>query len=254
MTPSPTKKAKKSVERGGWKKPAAQRNECPSSGPVLRSNCLFFKLPPEIRCMIYSDLIRSGDLEVLRLCQKIHREAIGIIYRDGIQRVNTYSSAYRMALYGRQMTLEMDRISDKAQNVEIYIHLENHFGSGYEVDFLEALHPELKNTSIRRKNCWIYLRYNDYRVKSDTESLIIVLRLVQHFDNVFLNIHLPINLILDHCKTLRLNHLADFVEPRFESLGNEMEPFFGPSTWHNSHDPMKQYWVFHPRQARPEGY
>ena len=82
MSRPPAKTPEKSGERGDWKKPAAKGNKYPSSGSVLRSACLFFKLPLEIRFMIYSELIKCGDMELLRLCQKIHGEAIRTIYRD----------------------------------------------------------------------------------------------------------------------------------------------------------------------------
>ena len=262
MTPPPAKMPKKSVERNGWKKCAAKGNQYPSSGPVLRSHCLFFKLPPEIRFMIYSDLVRSGDLGVLGLCQRIHREALEVVYREGIHRVKAYKTAYGDGIHcvkpyktGGRTAHEIDRISDKVQNVEIYAHLSAFTQSGYEtVNSLEALHPELKNTAIRRKNCWIYLTHVDFQRELHRQSrLFIVLRLSLQFDNIFLNIHLPITSYPERTDPRGLNVLANF-ERQFKALGKEMEPFFGASAWHDSPDPMYRYWTFHPYRARLEGY
>ena len=237
--PLPTKKAEKSVERDGWKKPAAKRNRCSSSGPVLRSSCLFFELPPEVRLIIYSDLIRFGALEVLRLCQRIHREALEILYRDSIHRVITYSRAYIWAIRVWPQVDRVNRISDKVQNVEIHTHLDTYLECGYEeLDYLQALHPELENTAIHRKNCWMYLTINDTpNGKRFTFSrLIMALRLVQQFKNVFLNIQ-------------GQTPIAES-DSWFRSIGQRMEPWFGPSTWRYSPDPMERYWIFHPRPDR----
>ena len=76
------KRPDRSVESNGWKKPASKRNLDPS-GPMLRSKCHFFKLPLELRFMIYSDLIKSQDVAFLVTCQRIFNEALAIVYRDG---------------------------------------------------------------------------------------------------------------------------------------------------------------------------
>ena len=60
------------------------------------------------------------------------------------------------------------------------------------------------------------------------------LRLVQHFDNVFLNVRPP----------TPLTESASW----FKAIGKRMEPWFGPSIWRDSPDPMKRYWIFHPRE------
>ena len=226
------------VERGDWKKRAAKGTQYNSSVPLLRSNSIFFKLPPEVRLMIYSDLIKSGALEVLRLCQRIHREALEILYRDGIHRVITYSNrAYRMAVREGPQVNQINRISDKVQNVEIYTRLDTYLQCGYEeVEYLEAFHPDLTNTAIRRKNCWFHLTINDTPNgnRFTNSRLIMALRLVQHFDNVFLNVRPP----------TPLTESASW----FKAIGKRMEPWFGPSIWRDSPDPMKRYWIFHPRE------
>lgn len=275
MTPPPAKKPEKSGKRGDWKKPASDRNQYHFS--------VFFKLPPEIRLMIYSDLIQSGNLEVLRLCQKIHGEAIRTIHQDGIYRVITKEAANLYfgdaALPGAQH--EINRIREEVQNVEVYTDLKNF--TSFKIRSLSARFPdigdviqEFKYPKISGKNCWVYLTEYDMIREPHTRSrLEIVLRAVQQFDNVFLNFHGSISQFYgnlsrfydpsdflwmeptanfeSHPKILRVKSVASF-ESEFEILRKELEPKFGPPTWLNSPDPMKRYWIFHPRQACPEGY
>ena len=83
--------------------------------------------------------------------------------------------------------------------------------------------------------------------------LIILLRTVQQFDNVFFNIHGSICKFSDSInKTYWLQYLAKF-ESRFKLFTRKLEPVLGPSRWHDSPDPMKRYWIFHPRQHVQRG-
>ena len=253
MTPPPAEKLEKSVERADWKKPASDRNHHEFS--------VFFKLPPEVRPAIYSDLIKSGNLELLHLCQKIHSEAIGMIYRDGIYRVKTKTAAQSYFCYAA-LPGPLNRISEEVQNVEVYTRL------GY-VTYLKTvpdpsvitgeiwdLRPELKDPKISGKNCWIYVSKDDImnELKHFTVlSLTILLRTVQQFDNVFLNVHGSTSQFYDTSESWWLKHIADW-DSRLEMVRDALEPEIGPATWRDNPDPIKQYWVFHPRRARPEGY
>ena len=245
MTPPPAKKLKKSIEGGGWKKSPATGNKYHSSAPLLRSSSLFFKLPPEVRLMIYSYLIRSGYPDVLRLCQKIHREAVEFIYRDGIHHVKGVTTADHL-----------QRIGDKVQHVEIHTYLKNFVEHGARdviYNFLGDLHPELIDTEISRENCWIYLTHQSLLWEPRTEErLVMILRVARYFNNVFLNMHESISQIYGPSDSRREPAIAEF-ESGFKALGNELEPYVGPSTWHDSPDPMNRFWIFHPRQEPQRG-
>ena len=191
---SDAKRAKESVEGSGWKKPASKRNLDPS-GPLLRSKCHFFKLPLELRFMIYSDLIRSGNLEFLRSCQRIYKEALEITYRDGIYLVEEHkqSSQPRYVYGGGRVSNQRESIGDKIRNVAMWTDLSNFLspGEGNEaIDYLGTHYPELKNPKISRKDCWIHLWAYPSSLGEDhlDDRLEIMLRALRAFDNVFLNI------------------------------------------------------------------
>ena len=44
--------------------------------------------PPEIRLQIYHHLVAAGSVHFLATCKNIHREAIGVLYREGVYRLN----------------------------------------------------------------------------------------------------------------------------------------------------------------------
>ena len=240
-TKSVAKKAEKGVESSGWKKPASKRNLDPS-GPLLRSKCFFFKLPLELRFMIYSDLVRSKDVDFLLTCQRIHREALEVVYRDGIYVVEEYGiPADPRYVYGGQLeaTRKRESICDKFQNVEISTDLSNFIipSKVYDgVDYLGDHYPELKNPEISRKDCWMRLWADRSELEEPhlEERLAIMLRALRAFDNVFLNIS----------EVSRTDDSGSW----FETLGNSLEPSSGPSTWHDNPNKDYQYWEFHPRR------
>lgn len=247
---SVSKKPEKSVGSSGWKKPASKRSLDPS-GPLLRSKCHFFKLPLELRFMIYSDLVRSKDLELLLTCQRIHKEALEVLYRDGIYIVDDYGTcAFPRYEYGGRRSNHRESIGDEFQNVEIWTDLSNFLSPGEKneaIDYLGAHYPELRNLQISRNTCWIQLRAHRSLLGEPHlgEGLAVMLRALRAFDNVFLNITEVIHL---GDVFQRYNGVSEFGS-RFKTLGNLMEPSSGPSTWHDSPDKEKRYWVFHPRQV-----
>lgn len=254
LAKSLAEKAEKSVESSGWKKPASRRNLDPSS-PLLRSKCHFFKLPLELRFMVYSDVMKSGSLELLRSCQAIHKEAVEIAYRNGIHIVEEYAQSVkpRYIYGGRRESNQRKAISDKVQNVEIWTDLSNFLKPGEEyeaTDYLGAHHPELKNPKISRRNCRIilWIRRSYLEEPHLEERLITMLRALRAFDNVFLSIAERGSFIdLPPWKPV-----SD-VESWFKSLGNSLEPFFGPSTWHDNTKKDMRYWEFYPCQERQRG-
>ena len=253
MTPPPAKKCKKSAESSGWKKPASNGNRYLSSGPVLRSMCLFFKLPLEIRLMIYSELVKVGKLDFLRCCQRIHGEALEVVSRDSISLVVECGGVDPPSFYyrkGREVH-RREPISDKIQHLKVYIYTdpENYGVKHDEIDHFGAHYPELKNPKISRKNCWIRLRYDGLLRKPSTERLTNFLGVFREFDNVFLNI--TYTFTSRYRKTYvheprRSIAIAEF-ESWFKSLGISLEPFAGPLKWHDNPDREKRYWEFHPR-------
>lgn len=70
-------------------RPYLQKGEYILSGPnELRTSCSFLSLPRELRDIIYSDLITSGNVEILRISQQVHDEAKDLLYRLGICRLH----------------------------------------------------------------------------------------------------------------------------------------------------------------------
>ena len=258
MTPPPAKKRKTSIESNGWKKPASKRNQ-PPSGRLLRSMSLFFKLPLEIRFMIYSYLVSSKKLELFRSCQKIHREAAGIVYRNCILVVTDHGEpGLPSYLYGREDAVQREPISDNVQNLKIYSDLENfvRLGEKYrQKDYLGAHYPEFKNPNISRRKCWIHLSTH-CRVLWEPHTgrrLITMLRALRQFESVFLNIGQIEGARHDRCHGRPRGDLdADF-KSRVKSLGKGLERVFGPATWENNPYTLHQRWKFHPRQERPRG-
>ncbi|KAK0512511.1 hypothetical protein JMJ35_004528 [Cladonia borealis] len=239
MTPPPANNLEEGVECSGWTKPAASGNQYIPPAILLRSNCLFFKLPPELRLKIYSDLIRSGNLEVLRLCQKIHKEAIGIFFRDGIYRVRTKEDAdlYFGDAASPGAQNETNRIRKEVQNVEVYTDLKNI--TNIKMLRLSRMFPDMEypqaewiSPKISGKNCWIYLTHHDMTTEMHLDQrLAILIRAVRQFDNVFLNFSGMISLFNDPS--------GSFIKTELMQLG--------PPTWRNDPDPAKRYLIFHPR-------
>lgn len=118
------------------------------------------------------------------------------------------------------------------------------------------LRPESEDPKISGTHCWIHLTDYDMMIetwKYTVLRLIILLRTVQQFDNVFFNIHGSICKFSDSInKTYWLQYLAKF-ESRFKLFTRKLEPVLGPSRWHDSPDPTKRYWIFHPRQHVQKG-
>ena len=119
------------------------------------------------------------------------------------------------------------------------------------------LRPESEDPKISGTHCWIHL--TDYNMMIETWKymvlrLIILLRTVQQFGNVFFNIHDSICKFSNSRNTYTywLQYLAKF-ESRFRIFTKELKPLFGPSTWHDSPDQMKRYWICHPRQRVQKG-
>ena len=250
-------KPKKNVQSSGWEKPASKRNLDPS-GSMLRSKCHFFKLPLELRFMIYSDLIKSQDVAFLVTCQRIYNEALAIVYRDGTYIVEEYGQGgqQRYVYGGRRGAANYKRepIGDEFQNVEIWTELSNFvIRSGiYDgADYLGDHYPELKNPEISRKDCWMHLYgHRDLLEESHLEErLAIMLRTLRAFDNVFVNIT-EVTRLSDSFRPWK--PVSEF-ESWFKSLGKSLEPSSGPSTWQDSADKENQFWVFHPRRERQRG-
>ena len=82
--------------------------------------------------MIYSDIVRSGNLEFLRSCQRIHKEAFEITYRYGIYIVEEYEQSTQPEyIYGgRRESYRRESIGDKFQNVAMWTDLSNSFSPG----------------------------------------------------------------------------------------------------------------------------
>ena len=248
----------KSVESRGWKKPASKGNRPPSSGLVLRSMCLFFKLPLEIRSMIYSDVIKSGSLELLRSCQKVYREALEVVYKDSIYPLEEYSGGRQpYFVYGSARTVnQREPIGDKIEHLELNIFPDpKNFGVNHkEIDDLGAHYPELKDPKIRRKNCWIHLDYDGLLRDPHIEKrLVNFLGVFREFDNVFLNIRATFTPRLPHPWVYEPPIALAKFESWFKSLGISLEPFAGPLTWHDSLHQEKRYWEFHPRRESQRG-
>ena len=188
------KKPDRSVESNGWKKPASKRNLDPS-GSMLRSKCHFFKLPLEIRFMIYSDLIKSQKMAFLVTCQRIYNEALAVVYRDAIFIVTESREPYLPPwIYGGRDAAQREPISDKIQNLEIHTALELFIyrGEKYEViDYFGAHYPELQDLNISRRKCWIDLNTHCRLLWEPhmEERLVTMLRALRGFDSVFLHIH-----------------------------------------------------------------
>ena len=213
------------VECSGWTKPAASGNQYTSPDLLLKSNFPFFNLPPELRLMIYSDLIKSGNLEVLRLCQKTHNEAIEFVSRDGIYRVKTKEDADFYFGYSPEAYNERNRIRKEIQNVEIHTDLKN-------VTSLKMWNPVPRSTkmnfippTISGKNCWIHLTHHDMTTETDLNvRLAIMIRAVQQFDNVF--VHLP--------RTDQSKQVAQWILDKYRADATS------PPIWSNDPDPAKR--------------
>ena len=145
--------------------------------------------------MIYSNLIKSGNLEVLRLCQKIHEEAIEFVSRDGIYRVKTKEDAdlYFGDAASPEAQDETNRIRKEIQNVEIHTDLK--IITNIKMLRLSRMFPDMEypqaewiSPKISGKNCWIYITHHDMITELHLDKrLAILVTAHRQFDNVILN-------------------------------------------------------------------
>ncbi len=76
----------------------------------------FLKLPPEIRNMIYSSILSTGQLSILRTCREVNMEAQSMIYREGVCRRNA----------GNTPTYYNPSSRPKIQNFEVRCDIDSH--------------------------------------------------------------------------------------------------------------------------------
>lgn len=76
----------------------------------------FFKVPPEVRHIIYRQLIASSDLAILGTSRRIHEEAKHFIFEDGICHM-TVGIPKRPPLWSRDISIIFSRM-DLTKNIQ----------------------------------------------------------------------------------------------------------------------------------------
>lgn len=128
------------------------------SGPnQLPTSCDFFSLPPELRDIIYRDLILSGNLEILRVCHQVHDEVKHFVYTLRVCRVDfactrgsPHSDEY-LKVYFPPRTLP-DGVQTFILNIGLY---------GYSHD-IRIVDPYLRNFVKGSGDCHITLVAEHY--------------------------------------------------------------------------------------------
>lgn len=81
----------------------------------------FLSLARELRDIIYSDLITSGDVAILRVSQQLHDEAKDILYKQGIFRM--YLNVSTSEKYHDTWRPSVLQVDNRIQNFNILIYL-----------------------------------------------------------------------------------------------------------------------------------
>lgn len=119
------------------------------------------KLPPELRAMIFEPLIQAGDLSILRVSKLINQEAVSLLSKVAILRINnlnrrtngqmTIALAAQITLYGDLTLMAPDYI----QNLDICLDMVRRPGLPVNTKLVQYF----SGNQIARRSCKITILF-----------------------------------------------------------------------------------------------
>lgn len=227
----------------------------------------FLSLARELRDIIYSDLITSGDVEILRVSQQLHDEAKEILLKAGIFRMylNTPTAEESYNIWRPSMLA----INNRIQNLNILLYMPSSMGD-FPRRLFSSEYDKLTLDYIRScqglGECQLTLILQSYDLSSPPEILELIRKLTS-FKLVAVRIHItgllqPFNSVtvarMEPSHRLMLQCLATFLK---SALGcPEWRLDTGPSARYQTSTYAKvqpdvspfrnlRYLEFHPREG-----
>ena len=129
--------------------PLATRETATGTSPLL-------KLPPELRTIIFEPLIQAGDLSILRVSKLMNQEAVLLLNKVAILRLDISGSAIYQTETTIAVTAKIDlcgRLTltgpDYIQNLDICLTVDRHCGLGLNTKFVKYF----SGNQIARRSC-----------------------------------------------------------------------------------------------------
>lgn len=144
-----------------------QQEGLASNGVLTDMKFHLLGLPPELRLMIYRPLIRIGDLSILEVSKLVSQEAVPLLSKHGVLRVNVgrrYQTLVKIdppfdltagvTLSGRPTLIALDYI----QHVNFRIDMVNWVGPDVDLRFINYF----EGNKITRESCVITISVNEF--------------------------------------------------------------------------------------------
>lgn len=170
----------------------------------LPKSCGFLTLARELRNIIYTDLITSGRVEILRVSRKLHDEAKDLLYQIGICRLRMVCYPLSHPKVRNPTTIPSN---DKIQNFNISIsirHSRDPIGSRSRI-----LSSSLQRSIQGSGHCHISLVYARFPNGSMPMEVLYFIRCLRTFELVTLRIHRRDRPIADYCHIMILLSMVD---------------------------------------------
>ena len=235
--------------------PLATRETATGTFPLL-------KLPPELRIMIFEPLIQAGDLSILRVSKLINQEAVSLLKKVAILRMNLN----RMDVYETAMTLTAKMTPygdltytapDYIQNLDICLNHVRWTGPQVVTRLLEYF----SGNQIARRSCkvTIFLAYCGPLLKLPHKSAVyrviagltgfgfLTLKLVYYISGSYETAVLRHKNALP--KTDDPHRKYKFLSQSYKQISNFLATYLGPAKLNDSLG--EPYLSFEPRAFKP---
>lgn len=228
-------------------------------------SCGFLAIARELRDMIYSDLITSGNVEILRVSQQLHHEAKDLLYKTGIFRI-----PLSIPISGTSIEIPRPSVAAANNGIQNFNIIFGTFDAKLSraqdeiiLDFMRSC-----GTCQGSGDCHITLLFTQlFNMYTPTE-IIKFIGTLSNFKLITLRVHTKVAYHpMDsrnttesepfHLEAMQL--LAASLSPSLGAPHWSLDtyprsrfqiPVHPPSKWHPSLFPNAQHLVFHPRASR----
>ena len=190
----------------------------------LPQSCGFLAIAREVRHMIYSDLIRSGNVAILQVCQQVHDEAKALLHKQGIFRLNLFDEGGSQQLKAQNLP-QVPSIPIPNCYVNIALDSVTHIGQPSPQPL--ELYPRFYTLDPGYGDCHITLLARLDRLP--TTPLVELIKGFATFRLVTLRIHSTGNL---HPMDRRNQTIVEPLHTRYlQSLTSELSQALGDPNW-----------------------
>ena len=190
----------------------SERETILSAASEPPKSCGFLSIARELRDMIYSELIASGNIAILRVSKQVHDEAKDRLYKQGICRLRF---CYNDSSDRVDALNPPDSPLDDVQNFNLKIYMGRHLDLHF-LDRAGRTNPDLQPCIQGSGSCHVTLVFNSVYEFSTPDPVFRFIKSLGTFKLVtvrtrFIYIYHPLD---------RRNR--DIVEPRYKTMLEEM--------------------------------